>query len=106
MAQENQHIRFFVYHSGRRTATCATTAAEFTALGVAQVLVKNYIPACPPAQLKYYPKMARVFAGLSCEVYRLMMCVKTLATNWFHAICSGCTGRANHTMVQMLFMCL
>ena len=100
-AQGNQHIPLFTDRFSRRASMHATTAAEFTAAGVAHVLVDKYIPTwgCPQKLLS--DNGLQFCSELSHEVYRLLG-VKKLATSSFHAMCNGGTERVNHTLAQML----
>ena len=100
-AQGNQHILLFTDRFSRRAVMHPTTAAEFTAAGVAHVLVDKYIPTwgCPRKLLSDNGK--QFCSELTREVCRLLG-VKKLATSSFHAMCNGGTERVNHTLAQML----
>lgn len=79
----------------------ATTADEFTALGVAQILVDSFIPTwgCPAELLSDIgPK---VCAELSHLVYRTVY-IKELASSPFYAMRNGGTEPVDYIVAQML----
>lgn len=100
-AQSNQHVLNFSEGFSRRAAIYATTSAEFTASGIAHIVIDQFIRTwgCPAKLLSDYGR--QVLGKLPREVYRLMG-IKKLATGLFHAICNGGTERDNHNMAQML----
>lgn len=65
----------------------ATTAAEFTALGVAQPFSTDLSLGIDPIQLPFDNEL-QVSAGVSHEVYRLMD-VRTAAIGSFHTMCNA-----------------
>ena len=79
------------------------TAAEFTAEGMANILVNKYIPlwACPRTILS--DNGLQFCSKLSRAVYQLLG-VRKLVTSSYHPNGNGGVERVNHTMAQMLAM--
>ena len=97
------YILLFTDRFSRHASMHAVTAAEFTAVGTARILVDQYMIrwGCPIQLLSDNGK--QFCADVSKEVYRLMG-IRKLTTSAYHPSGNGGVERVNHTMAQMLSM--
>ena len=102
-ARGNSYILLFTDRFSHRADMFATTAAEFTAKGTANILVNRYIPlwGCPSTLLS--DNGLQFCAHLATEVYKLLG-IRKLTTSAYHPSGNGGVERVNHTMAQMLAM--
>ena len=102
-AQGNSYILLFTDRFSRRADMFAVTAAEFTAEGTANILVKRFIPlwGCPSTLLS--DNGLQFCAQLAIAVYKLLVAHK-LTTSAYHPSGNGGVERVNHTMAPMLAM--
>ena len=99
----NKYILLITDRFSRRASMYAVCAAQFTAVGTADIVVNDYIPkwGCPKSLLS---DNGRQFCSeLSSAVCR-MMGIRKLTTSAYHAMGNGGTERVNRTMAQMLSM--
>ena len=87
----------------RRADMFAVTAAEFTAEGMANIIINRYIPLwrCPRGILSNNGLQS--CSKLSHAVYQLLG-VRKIVTSSYHSDGGGGVERVNHTMTQMLAM--
>ena len=99
----NTYILLFIDRFSRRADMLPVTAAEFTAEGLANIMVNHYIPlwGCPRTILS--DDGLQFCSKLSQVVYQLLG-VRKLATSSYRPNCNGGVKRVDHTIAQMLAM--
>ena len=99
----NTYILLFTDRFSRRADKYATTAAEFTASGTADILVDRYIPlwGCPVTLLS--DNGLQFCSKLSRALYERLG-INKIATSSYHPCTNGGVERVNHIMALMLAM--
>ena len=96
----NAYILLFTGRFSRRADMFAVSAAECTAAGTADILVKTYMPlwGCPASGL--LDSWLQSYSNLSVVVYKLLG-LRKLARSAYHPNGHGGVKRVNYTMASM-----
>ena len=99
----NSYILNFMDRFSRPADMYAVSAAEFTAEGIANVLVNKYVPLCGCPSSLLSDNGLPFCSKLSLAVYKLLG-MRKIATSTYHPNANGGVERVNYTMAQMLAM--